>query len=143
MKRKGTPGPIARRVLRRLPSGLNRRLQRLLWKGVALDGMNEADRRQAFLDFLDAAGHGAGAAPGCPIYGLPFDPPWVVFPDYEGLSSMGFRMGGGEDYMVQFQRWYAAATDAEIDALKARHPAPDGHYADMYAQLDQWHRADR
>ena len=142
MRREGTPGPIARRVLRRLPSGLNRRLQRLFWdKGVALDGMNDADRTQALLGFLDAAGHG-GMAPNCPDYGPPFDPPWIAFPDYAGLSSMGFRMGGGEDYMVQFQSWYAAATDAEISAFKARHPAPDEHYAEMYAQLDQWHRAD-
>lgn len=77
--------------------------------------------------------------PNCPVYGPPFKPPWTAFPDYPGLSSMGFRMGGGEDYMVQFQEWYASASEIEIADYKNQYPAPD-LYADFYERLDEWHR---
>ena len=77
--------------------------------------------------------------PNCPVYGPPFKPPWTAFPDYPGLSSMGFRMGGGEDYMVQFQTWYASASEIEISNYKKQHPAPES-YSNFYARLDEWHR---
>ncbi len=97
-------------------------------------GMSQDEHSIAVKRFFDSL-----PEPICPVYGPPFDPPWTVFPDYEGLSSMGFRMGGGEDYMVQFQQWYASASETEIIEYKNQHPAPDS-YTDFYEKLDEWHR---
>ena len=121
-----------RAVLRRLPGRLSFLLQRRFYPGqMYMDGMGDAVRREAFSSLLP---EGAGMGE-CPEYGPPFDPPWEVFPDYD-WPSMGFRMGGGEDYIVQFGRWYGHATDAEVAAYKAEHPAPEG-YETFFAAFDE------
>lgn len=97
-------------------------------------GMTQEEHSIAAKRFFDSL-----PEPDCPVYGPPFEPPWTAFPDYTGLSSMGFRMGSGEDYMVQFQKWYASASDAEIATYKSQYPAPHA-YAEFYTKLDEWHR---
>ena len=55
----------------------------------------------------------------------PLQPPWVLFPTYE-RSSLGWRMGAGEDYMGHFRQWYAALDAAAQTAYRAAEPEPDG-----------------
>lgn len=134
------PGQAMRLILRALPDSVSVAIQRKLWPDrLLLDGMSDASRRQAVSDLFASLG-GDESEINCPNYGPPFDPPWIAFPDFPGLASMGFRMGGGQDYMVQFQGWYASAAKSEIDDYKAQHPAPE-HYADFYETLDDWHRS--
>ena len=97
-------------------------------------GMSQEEQSIAAKRFFESP-----PEPNCPVYGPPFEPPWTAFPDYPGLSSMGFRMGSGEDYMIQFQQWYASASEIEISNYKMQHPAPES-YSDFYARLDEWHR---
>jgi len=123
-------------ILRTVPFRLNQFLQTKVWnKGVYFGGMREEQHSIAANRFFESL-----PEPKCPVYGPPFDPPWTTFPDYPGLSSMGFRMGSGEDFMLQFQKWYASASDTEITNYKVQYPAPDS-YDDFYRKLDEWHRA--
>lgn len=39
-------------------------------------------------------------------------PPWIRYPDVEP-SDLFWRMGSGEDYLVEFNRWWNAATAAD------------------------------
>lgn len=69
-------------------------------------------------------------------YGPPFEPPWLAFPDYE-MYSMGFRMGSGEDYNVQFSRWYNSASIDELEDFKQKYPEIE-RYSGYYAKRDKW-----
>ena len=68
-------------------------------------------------------------------YGPPFEPPWIAFPDYPRYS-MGFRMGGGEDYMMAFRKWYFSAPDAEIKAFQISYPESEA-YQGFYNKWDE------
>jgi len=39
-------------------------------------------------------------------------PQWIEYPEFTEFS-MGWRMGGGEDYRYQFWDWYEALTSAQ------------------------------
>lgn len=39
-------------------------------------------------------------------------PPWIMYPDYE-RSSLGWRMGGGEDYLARFCGWFSSRAPEE------------------------------
>ncbi len=53
--------------------------------------------------------------------GLPL-PPWRAFPWWP--TSMGWRMGGGEVYMEQFDSWFAQQSQASLRAYKKRYRPP-------------------
>lgn len=61
-------------------------------------------------------------------------PPWLEFPDY-GRFSLGWRMGGGEDFMRAFASFYSALTSAGKLAYAEAHPEP-GEWSGYYSQLD-------
>lgn len=52
-------------------------------------------------------------------------PPWTEFPDYI-RTSMGWRMGSGEDYMLDFKEWFTAQGAQEQSQYKQSNPEPDG-----------------
>ncbi|NQZ48527.1 MAG: hypothetical protein HRT63_13515 [Erythrobacter sp.] len=78
----------------------------------------------------------AEAAISLPDSSLQFDeqgralPPWKVFPDYARLS-MGWRMGGGEDYWYDFRQWYHLLPPAKIQKYQSTYPTPEG-WEDFY-----------
>ena len=45
----------------------------------------------------------------------PLAPPWQMFPDY-ARTSMGWRMGSGEDYIVYFREWFLTLSEDEKSA---------------------------
>ena len=104
---------------------------------IDMRNMSDDEKRAAMDAFIDDLTGGRPIV--CPTYGPPFEPPWIAFPDIPGLGSIGFRMGGGEDYMVQFQKWYRDAPEANIVAFKSTWPEPE-HYDKFYDTLDGWHR---
>lgn len=55
----------------------------------------------------------------------PMEPPWQVFPDYE-RSSIGWRMGNGEDYMIDFDRWFRTQDVQAQDSYILQFPEPEG-----------------
>ena len=50
-------------------------------------------------------------------------PQWMVYPSY-GEFSMGWRMGGGEDYRYKFWDWYEKLTKEEQQAYQEAYPYP-------------------
>jgi hypothetical protein len=120
-----------RLLIRSVPFRLNLFLQLNVWKkGLSFDGMNEAQRAIAWKRYLEVY------PPSEPYnYGPPFEPPWVAFPEYERFS-MGFRMGGGEDYICQFRDWYYSALRKDIDEYQRRNPEPE-HYSGFYSDFDK------
>jgi len=53
------------------------------------------------------------------------DPPWKAYPEYS-RGCMGWRMGGGEDYMDQWLAWFRARTAEEKSAYAKENPPPSG-----------------
>ena len=101
--------------------------------------MKEEEREKAFLEFLDA--HTKGSYGVCKPYGPPFEAPWVVFPNIKSQYGIGWRMGGGEDFMVQFQTWYKSASKGERRDFQSKWPEPSG-FETFYENLDKWHPVD-
>jgi hypothetical protein len=60
-------------------------------------------------------------------------PPWLEIPEYERLS-LGWRMGGGEDYYRAFVDFYKSLSEAEREAYAQRYPEPE-KWANYYEQL--------
>ncbi len=124
-------------ILRCAPFRLNQFLQTKFWKnGIYFEGMTEEQRSIAAKEFFESV-----PMPKCPQYGPPFEPPWVAFPDYK-MGSMGFRMGSGEDYNVQFSEWYNAASEEDIESFKGKYPEVE-KYAGFYAMRDEWREQHR
>jgi hypothetical protein len=48
-------------------------------------------------------------------------PPWQKYPEIPRFS-IGWRMGGGEDYFRQFRTWYKSLTDQEADEYARQNP---------------------
>jgi len=117
-----------------LPFRLNLFVQeRIFRKGVFMDGMTGEQKNIALDRFFKR--HGIDGPIKCPVYGPPFEPPWIAFPDYP-QHSMGFRMGGGQDYMIQFRNWYDKTADnGETSRFKNKFPEPD-NYKGFYAKID-------
>ncbi|MEP1422373.1 MAG: hypothetical protein ABJK59_11440 [Erythrobacter sp.] len=82
----------------------------------------------------------AEAASSLPESSLQYDdqdralPPWLVFPDY-GRSSMGWRMGNGEDYWIEFPKWFRALTPTQRSDYRDAYRAPDG-WEDYYHLIE-------
>ena len=60
-------------------------------------------------------------------------PPWVEFPDYERFS-LGWRMGGGEDFKRDFEQFFSALTEDQRQSYAAKHPEPV-EWSGYYGQL--------
>lgn len=52
-------------------------------------------------------------------------PPWKKFPDIP-LGSIGWRMGHGEDYWLEFDAWFKAKTPDHRQRYAAENPEPTG-----------------
>jgi ADP-ribosyl-[dinitrogen reductase] hydrolase len=61
--------------------------------------------------------------------GLMF-PPWLKYPELERYS-IGWRMGGGEGYMDEFQQWWKGQTWGVREAMMRAYPA-EGEWAGFY-----------
>ena len=55
--------------------------------------------------------------------GLPI-PPWIAFPEI-GRGSIGWRMGGGEDYWGEFWTWYRSQKEPEKLKYQSLYPEPE------------------
>ena len=62
--------------------------------------------------------------PDPPTYDYPMEPPWKVFPDYSRFS-MGWRMGPGEGFIMEYRSWFKALTDKETFNYKEKHKEPE------------------
>jgi hypothetical protein len=59
--------------------------------------------------------------------------PWTVFSEIPA-SSIGWRMGPGEDYYDQFYRWYSNLPAREQDDYALRNPVPTD-WVDLYQTI--------
>ncbi|MEZ0244130.1 MAG: hypothetical protein ACAH11_12200 [Sphingomonas sp.] len=58
-------------------------------------------------------------------------PPWLKHPDIR-RGSIGWRMGYGETYLIEFDRWYASLGSGGRQHYREQYPEPtdwDGFYA--------------
>ncbi len=69
-----------------------------------------------------------------PDYPDPMLPLWEAMPTIPGWPSMGWRMGGGEDYFSDYAAWFCSLTEADQNAYIANHPEPESHQG-LYAYL--------
>jgi hypothetical protein len=53
-------------------------------------------------------------------------PPWKAHPDIQA-GSIGWRMGTGEEYMIEFGQWFGR-----------KHGDAKRRYADEYPEPDGW-----
>jgi hypothetical protein len=53
------------------------------------------------------------------------EPPWQKYPDIPA-GSIGWRMGGGEEYYDQFYRWFSGLTPDEQEAYASANEPPAG-----------------
>jgi hypothetical protein len=51
-------------------------------------------------------------------------PPWIACPDIPRYS-IGWRMGGGEDYWIAFIDWYRGLQSKEREQYRQAYPEPD------------------
>ena len=58
-------------------------------------------------------------------YPDPMQPPWEVMPGVP-LISIGWRMGGGEDYMDAFRAWFGNLSDSDRAKYMSDNPEPGG-----------------
>ena len=70
------------------------------------------------------------------VYPDPMQPPWVACPWVTEWPSMGWNMGGGEDYLMAFTPWFRALSREERDAYMRDNPEPDA-YSGMYRIIDR------
>jgi hypothetical protein len=64
-------------------------------------------------------------------YQEPMLPPWLYRPDIPAYS-IGWRMGPGEDYWIDFRSWFVALSQADRSAYVETHQEPpdwEGFYA--------------
>ena len=61
-------------------------------------------------------------------------PPWKAFPDY-ARSSMGWRMGGSEDYWIKFAKWYHTLNHSSRSVYRKAYQAPIG-WEDYYEMIE-------
>jgi hypothetical protein len=52
-------------------------------------------------------------------------PPWKQFPQIQ-YGSIGWRMGPGEDYWDEFDRWYKRKNPDHRKRYREENPEPDG-----------------
>lgn len=66
--------------------------------------------------------------------GMLHAPPWKRYPGYK-QSSMRWRMGGGEDYMSGFRKWYSSLSAQEREHYRSLNPAPPD-WESFYERMD-------
>ena len=52
-------------------------------------------------------------------------PPWIAFPNF-ARYSIGWRMGGGEDYWHAFHEWVTGLSESERNEFIAENPEIEG-----------------
>ena len=52
-------------------------------------------------------------------------PPWRKYPNIP-LGSLGWRMGSGEDYWIEFDGWFKRKAAADQRLYAADNPEPQG-----------------
>ena len=57
-------------------------------------------------------------------------PPWEAFPEYSRYT-LGWRMGGGEDYWMGFGRWFTKLSLQQQAEYQSKYPSPEG-WEDFY-----------
>lgn len=62
-------------------------------------------------------------------------PPWHVF-EYTQLS-MGWRMGGGEDYLSQWEKWFTYLSQEEQHAYITQYPEPEDWFEFYHLRVAQ------
>jgi hypothetical protein len=62
-------------------------------------------------------------------------PPWIKYPDIP-RSSIGWRMGAGEDYRRDFHDWFGDLSPAERVTYRQRWPEP-ADWAGYFDILDK------
>ncbi len=60
-------------------------------------------------------------------------PPWLVYPDIPA-GSIGWRMGSGEDYYLEFYRYYSRLSEEDATDYAREYPEPRGWHG-KYAQI--------
>jgi len=50
-------------------------------------------------------------------------PPWKAFPEIQP-SSIGWRMGSGEAYLLEFEAWFACQQDPFRKRFSEQYPEP-------------------
>ena len=55
--------------------------------------------------------------------GKQMEPPWIAFPTIPG-GSIGWRMGGGESYIMTWDKWYRRITKEEQAKYQTDFPEP-------------------
>ena len=55
--------------------------------------------------------------------GLLMPPLWAAYPTYSA-ATIGWRMGGGEDYRYAWWDWYGTLSDAKRDEYQETFPVP-------------------
>ena len=63
-------------------------------------------------------------------------PPWKVFPHIP-FGSIGWRMGPGEDYWMEFNDWYRRKSRVHRQRYAIENPEPEG-WAGFYARKDAY-----
>jgi len=68
-------------------------------------------------------------------------PPWIAFPQI-GLGSIGWRMGAGEAYWLEFVKWYRRLQPQHKLAFQEKYPEPTkvehGYpWTGFYARLEK------
>jgi hypothetical protein len=63
------------------------------------------------------------------------DPPWKKHPEIEA-GSIGWRMGGGEEYYDAFYRWFSAQSGSTQEEFRLANPEPPS-WAGFYDTLVQ------
>jgi len=56
--------------------------------------------------------------------GTAVNPPWIFRPNWP-RGSMGWKMGGGEDYYDNFYHWFSRLNEASRNELMSQFPEPE------------------
>lgn len=67
-------------------------------------------------------------------YPDPMLPPWEEMPHIPKWPSIGWRMGGGEDYLRDFRKWLRALPEEELANYVTAYPEPQG-FIGLYAAI--------
>ena len=62
-----------------------------------------------------------------PIYSDPMLPPWLRFPEIPAFR-IGWRMGGGEDYIGAFADWLRSKSPEEREQYFETNPPPNADW---------------
>ncbi|HEY9007703.1 MAG TPA: NADAR family protein [Ohtaekwangia sp.] len=90
-----------------------------VWRGTNLLGFALMEARD-FLRSMGEFGYISG-----------FLPPWKKFPGINP-TDMFWRMGVGEDYIIQYSKYFLSLSEREKTIYKLSYPTPNGDWAGYY-----------